>query len=123
MKAFLTLTIGALVLGTTVSLWAGEEEWVRQAVSPDPGIALLAQANLRNEGTEGLKALMQVYATEIKKCQNGAPIDDSCKRIEAALNRVGGQYDEHASGLYWYTDFEKAKAAAQASGKPILSLR
>ena len=33
------------------------------------------------------------------------------------------QRNSYASRLYWYTDFEKAKAAARASGKPILSLR
>jgi hypothetical protein len=33
------------------------------------------------------------------------------------------QRDCYASRLYWYTDLTQAKAAAQASGKPILSLR
>jgi hypothetical protein len=41
----------------------------------------------------------------------------------SALDAVGQQRDCYASRLYWYTDFEKAKAAAKAQGKPILSLR
>ncbi|HEX4646045.1 MAG TPA: hypothetical protein VH598_10585, partial [Verrucomicrobiae bacterium] len=45
------------------------------------------------------------------------------KQVKTALDAVSGQCDSHASCLYWYTDFEKAKAAAKASGKPILSLR
>jgi hypothetical protein len=36
---------------------------------------------------------------------------------------VSQQRNSYASGLYWYTDFEEAKRAAQASNKPILSLR
>jgi hypothetical protein len=36
---------------------------------------------------------------------------------------VAGQRYAHLSRLYWYTDLEAAKAAAAASGKPILSLR
>ena len=41
----------------------------------------------------------------------------------AALDAVGQQRDCYASQLYWFTDLEQAKAAAKASGKPILSLR
>ena len=123
MKAFFRLTMWALVLGATVSLRAAEDEWVRQAVSPDSSTALAAQDNLREMGPEGLQVLMKSYAREIATHGSGSVEDDSWKRIAAALNRVGGQYDEDVSGLYWYTDFSKAKAAAQAAGKPILSLR
>jgi len=41
----------------------------------------------------------------------------------AALDAVSQQKDSYVSGLYWYTDFTHAKAAARATGKPILSLR
>jgi hypothetical protein len=41
---------------------------------------------------------------------------------DALLDRVCAQKDCHASRLYWYTDLEEAKAAARASGRPILSL-
>src|SRR5258708_3375352 len=123
MKTFFALTICALGFCTTVSLRADQDEWVQQAVSPDQGIALAAQDHLRDSGPEGLKALMQTYAGEVAAHQKGSTADNAWKRIEAALNRVGGQYDDDASGLYWYNDLEKAKAAARASGKPILSLR
>jgi hypothetical protein len=36
---------------------------------------------------------------------------------------VAGQYDSHATRLYWHTSLESARAAATASGRPILSLR
>ncbi|MCY7408142.1 MAG: hypothetical protein LH631_12425 [Alkalinema sp. CAN_BIN05] len=41
----------------------------------------------------------------------------------SALEQLCQQRDCHASRLYWYTDLEKAKAAAKTTGKPILSLR
>jgi hypothetical protein len=40
-----------------------------------------------------------------------------------ALDSICQQKDCHASKLYWYTDLEQAKSAAQAQGKLILSLR
>jgi hypothetical protein len=44
-------------------------------------------------------------------------------RLDELIDQVGMQRYCSRSGLYWYTDLEKAKTAAQASGKPILSLR
>ena len=40
-----------------------------------------------------------------------------------ALDQVSGQRDCHASRLFWYTDLDEAKSAAQREHKPILSLR
>lgn len=123
MKTCLTRILCTLIFCTVTALHADQAEWVHQALSPDPTIARVAQDHLRDMGSAGLQALMQSYAPEIAAHQKGATTDDSWKRISTALNHVGGQYDEDASGLYWYTDFAKAQAAAQASGKPILSLR
>jgi hypothetical protein len=115
--------IWVAVMIASTSLIADENESAQQATSADPNTALQAQDSLRDAGPEGLQAIEQVYAKEIEAHQNGAPGDSRWERIAAALNRVGGQYDEYASGLFWYTDLEKAKIAARASGKPILSLR
>jgi hypothetical protein len=97
--------------------------WVEQAVSPDAAVAKKAQDQLRQAGPHGLELLEQRYAKEIVAHRGGAPSDESWKRIALAIDRVGGQYDNYASGLYWYTDLEEAKKAARASGRPILSLR
>ena len=97
--------------------------WAEQAVSPDQSVALKAQDQLRAAGPSGLQALEQRFAKEILAHRAGAVTDARWKRIGAALDHVGGQYDNYSSGLYWYTDLEKAKAAARDSGKPILSLR
>ena len=40
----------------------------------------------------------------------------------ALLDRVCAQKDCRASRLYWYTDFDEAKIAADRLGRPILSL-
>jgi hypothetical protein len=44
-------------------------------------------------------------------------------KLRTVLDKLCQQRDCHASQLYWHTDLEQAKAAAQKTGKPILSLR
>lgn len=96
--------------------------WAEKAVSPDKTIAQGAQNHLRALGPQGLQALEEHFAQQIGAHKSGAVIQEWA-RIGAALDRVGGQYDNYASGLYWYTGLEQAKAAARATGRPILSLR
>lgn len=45
------------------------------------------------------------------------------QKLNQTLDRICKQRDCYASRLYWHTDLATAKQAAQASGKPILSLR
>ena len=98
----------------------------RQAVTGDPKEAALAITELRAMGQSGLDTLFEVYGNEIKALASGdAAIaqNESLQRVSTALDSVSQQRNSYASRLYWYTDLEKAKAAARASGKPILSLR
>ena len=77
-------------------------------------------------GQAGLDVLFEVYRAEITSIASGATTtnqNDTFQRISTALDAVSQQRNSYASRLYWYTDFEAAKAAARASGKPILSLR
>ncbi|HUB67705.1 MAG TPA: hypothetical protein VL981_09500 [Candidatus Methylacidiphilales bacterium] len=123
-KFYQAIGILFVTLGAGTLLRADLNDWARQAISPDQSTALSAQNSLRETGPAGLEALEQCYAGEIQNHRNSPRAnDDRWERITAALNRVGGQYDDYASGLYWYTDLGKAEAAAQTSGKPILSLR
>ncbi len=96
------------------------------AVSENPKESAPAITELRAMGQPGLDALFEVYGNEIKTrvadTSAGAQ-SRSWQRISAALDAVAQQKNSYASRLYWYTDFEKAKAAAKASGKPILFLR
>jgi hypothetical protein len=113
----------AMIVGSTGYPDANLNDKAEQAVSANPAVAQDAQTSLREAGPSGLRALEQRFAKEIQLHRSGAPSDERWNRIALALNHVGGQYDNYASGLYWYTDLEKAKTAARASGKPILSLR
>ncbi len=96
---------------------------VEKAISTDQNAARQAQDQLRESGPQGLARLEKRFAKEISAHRTGSSSNDRWTRISAALDRVGGQYDNYASGLYWYTDLEKAKLAARATGRPILSLR
>jgi len=90
----------------------------RTAVAPDAGVSQAACDRLRAEGPAGLDALLAEHEDVLK---NGAA-DPLWPRVTRALDKVAAQKDAYASRLFWYTDIEQAKAAARASGKPILSL-
>lgn len=96
------------------------------AVSPDAGRSRTAIAALRAAGPAGLQALLEMREPSQRICwtgPGGAPKGAAEGRWCAAVEAVALQRDASASGLFWYTDLEEAKAAARASGKPILSLR
>src|SRR5215831_2157714 len=123
LSLFASSVLVAMIGGAALHPDADLNDKAEQAVSANQRVAEEAQASLREAGPRGLDALEQRFAKEIELHRAGAPSNERWNRIALALNRVGGQYDNYASGLYWYTNLEKAKAAARASGKPILSLR
>jgi hypothetical protein len=83
----------------------GLPELARVALHGDPAEAAEAAATLRQAGPAGMEALLA----------EGGSGD--------VLDKVCGVRDCADLRLFWYTDLDAAKAAAQASGKPILSLR
>lgn len=103
------------------------------AVSENSVEASGAIAALRAKGATGLAAFLALHSEEIHRqaaaipglslARTNEPTDPRWERLSRALDTIGGQRDCFASRLYWHTDLEKAKAAAAASGKPILSLR
>lgn len=101
----------------------------REAVSENRTQAATAIQELRAMGPSGLSVLFDANADAIVAVRMGAATaeaadaDGSWRRLTEALDRVSGQRDSYASGLYWYTDMERAKLAARESRKPILSLR
>ena len=101
----------------------------RQAVSTDAGKAAAAIHALRAEGPAGLAAFLTAHAEAIKARRmeiasaNPPTANASWQRVSKALDEIAGQKDSFASELFWYTDFDQARAAARLSGKPILSLR
>ncbi|HEV7668622.1 MAG TPA: hypothetical protein VGS22_08870 [Thermoanaerobaculia bacterium] len=81
-----------------------------------PESADVAIQALRAAGPAGIDALLAADRT-----RGDRTIDDA--EFGQVLDRVCAQRDCAASHLYWYTDLDAARAAAQAEGKPILSLR
>jgi hypothetical protein len=113
---------GIVILGYQPSVAAtNTPALVRQAVSVDPAESARAIAGLRSLGPAGLQALYDAYGAEMSG--PARPGDARRARLDRAVDEVGQQRDDWASRLYWYTDLEKAKAAARKTGKPILSLR
>ncbi len=98
-------------------------DWPAQAISTDEKQAQEAWQHLRQSGPEGLEELQDRYTKDVAAHRSGSAADPRWKRIAAALDHVGAQYDNYAAGLYWYTDLAQARQAARDSGKPILSLR
>jgi hypothetical protein len=99
------------------------------AVAEDGAERARSVAALRAMGQAGLDALFEAHSGLISRELTAAPSAAAhggrgeWLRLSAALDAVSQQRDSFASRLYWYTDFEEAKRAARASGKPILSLR
>jgi hypothetical protein len=98
------------------------------ATSTDPAADRAIDA-LRARGPAGLEPLLALLdAASQRRLINRQTYEDPAlaaeeARLQSIVDRVAGQRYAHLSRLYWYTDLEAAKAAAAASGKPILSLR
>ena len=115
-------TMAGLILAGVADLPALAEI----AVIEDTTLAASATRRLRAAGPAGLAAFVARHRAAIARGQ--AP--DLSPRtaaetapILAALDQICGQRDCAPAQLYWYTDLEQAKAAARASGRPIVSLR
>ncbi|HUH03765.1 MAG TPA: hypothetical protein VML75_17340 [Kofleriaceae bacterium] len=70
---------------------------------------------LRARGPAGLAEILASY--------DAMPAGTEKDALGLAVDRVAGQRYATTSRLYWYTELDEARAAAHASGKPILSLR
>lgn len=100
-----------------------------QAVDGGPQ-AEEAIKQLRAVGPRGIEALQFIYTArsiralaEMRAMPTEGLSDAEHRRIQAVIDKVAGQKDGAFSGLYWYTDINQALAAAEDSGKPILTLR
>jgi hypothetical protein len=107
-------TVFTHACGGTPQMYA---QWV---LSTNAALATNAMTMLRGFGKEGLQALLSAHEQLIAKHNANDP---QWQRLRVALDVVGAQRDCSASRLFWHTNFNDAKAEAQRSGKPILSLR
>lgn len=85
-----------------------------ETVSKDRSQLAQQVTQLRAQGPRGLEIFLNTHRDALN---NPSP------EMREALDALCQQRDCYASKLYWYTDLAQAKAAASASGKPILSLR
>ena len=99
------------------------KELARQAASENQTEAADAINQLRVLRQEGLDALFETYAAEIKRFRETGEGGDDWKRVAFAIDGVAMQKDAYASQLFWFTDLEQAKQTAKLQNKPILSLR
>jgi hypothetical protein len=124
MTVFALLCFGLVLAQPAFATGSPAAELARLAVSEKSTEAQTAIKELRAMGPAGFKVLLDTYNEEIKQAAAGLPVNEGAwRRLTTALDSVSQQRDSYSSGLYWYTDFEQAKTAALASGKPILSLR
>ena len=100
-----------------------------KCVSSDFAESESAIAALRAEGQAGLQAFLTTHADKLSsnRLNLTSPVaqkaDPEWDRLRAALDQLCEQKDCYSSRLYWHTEIAQAKAAARATGKPILSLR
>ena len=94
---------------------------------PDPAVVHRSAEALRALGPRGLEAALRTHQAELdllaELLESAAPVPDRLVRLRLAIERIAAQRDGWMSGLYWYTDLDRAIQAAEASGRPILSLR
>ncbi|HEX8249134.1 MAG TPA: hypothetical protein VF599_13235 [Pyrinomonadaceae bacterium] len=99
------------------------KELARQAASENQTEAISAINQLRALRQEGLDALFETHAADIKRFGETGEATDDWNRVAYAIDGVARQKDAYASQLFWFTDLEQAKMTAKAQNKPILSLR
>ncbi|MBW4623550.1 MAG: hypothetical protein KME17_29850 [Cyanosarcina radialis HA8281-LM2] len=96
--------------------------YVRQAMSENPSESKEAIAALRFQGIDGVQAFFNAYKKDLQLARF-SPTNPKQQKLRATLDAICQQRDCYASQLFWYTDLDRAKAAAKVTGKPILSLR
>lgn len=111
------MTIAALSVPGIVRA-ANPTALTQQAMSKNQAESVAAIAQLRAQGPRGLQSFLNTHSKNLN-----TPASPDRQRLRATLDQICEQRDCYASQLYWYTDFNQAKAAAKQSGKPILSLR
>jgi hypothetical protein len=125
--AMIVLGIATTVLGSGYTLDSPE---LKLALSDNEADVTRGVEMLRGGGPESLDELLRLRdelagtaEEELKALPADGPFDNPLAKLDAVIDRVGGQRYCTASRLYWYTDIEQAQEAARAEGKPILSLR
>lgn len=115
----------SLIIFLSISIFADKdaEDLAKQSISDDSNNSLIAIKSLREMNQAGLDALFEVYKDEIQSYMKSGEKTASWQKISKAIDSVAMQKDAYSSRLFWHTDFANAKAEAQKTNKPILTLR
>src|SRR5688572_5666949 len=127
MRRILITSLVGLLVGSAalVAYSCGHDPNVRQALSKDEATRAKAIAELREQGPEGLDGLIELRDLRKKALETtGDPtrsgqLIEGVNELNSLIDEVGGAKYCSASKLYWYTDFDKAKAAAARENKPL----
>jgi hypothetical protein len=103
------IIVTLLGLSSVVAIDVGSPVAATETIASSPGYAQIDR-------------FLKINGTEMAQLRNQVD-NPRWKELNQQLDRICQQRDCDASHLSWHTDFAKAKQAAQASGKPILSLR
>jgi hypothetical protein len=119
MMANISFTIALstlLSIGGIIALSCSAPVFATQTIS-NPEIE-----RLRSQGYPGIEQFLKINGTEMARLRTQTD-NPRWQELNKTLDSICKQQDCDASRLYWYTDLDKAKQAAAASNKPILSLR
>jgi hypothetical protein len=124
------LLLGAALLTLTAPWGPRPATADGQALPADDPKALEQRAaELRRDGPAALDKLLvqrEQLQQSLSKAASGRDAEalkKQAEQLDRLIDLVGGQRYCTASKLFWYTDLDAARKAAQDSGKPILSLR
>ena len=94
---------------------------IAESISTDESVSRPAIVTLRALGQPAVDAMCDQHDRHVS---GAAPASrETIDRLRRSIDAVAKQRDAWASRLFWHTDFDLAKASAQSSSKPILSLR
>lgn len=86
-------------------------------------------AELRAMGPKALDDLMEKrfeLVEAYRQADNESALNQIARELreqQELIDEVAAAKYSYVSGLYWYTDWDRAKAVSESTGKPILSLR
>lgn len=122
MKRTIAVAVSIATLAVA-DLESGDSQARRLARESSDGESMklaAARESLRDLGPAGLSALLEVYD---RAAASDLVDQDRLNRLEAAIDAVAAQRDAASSRLYWYTDLDAARSAAERLNRPIVSLR
>lgn len=86
--------------------------------------AVLLSAGIASAGCQSDEEVLETMLRERQRLIEAGQLEGEAReKYDAMIEAHAGAKDAVFSGLYWYRDLDEAKATAQRTGKPILSLR